>query len=322
MILQSLKLLIMGLNANSTKLLFAARNSGVGFQRVLTLGRQFLDCPPRVMKDLARRYGFTEKECAWVDQRPDRYADPLFHMLGAEQVSALDYSNYEGADIIHDLNTPLPGNLHGQFDVVLDGGALEHVFDFPTAIRNCMNLVRVGGRLIHLTPINNYCGHGFYQFSPELFFRILSEANGYQVEACVAWEEALDALFYEIRDPAQIGQRIELINCYPALMMVQAKKIAESREWCPPQQSDYTQLWTAVQKKRADSRRRGPGWSRGFRQAILGWVYMRFPYGSRALNYLHRWLHAHRHSMRQKPGFEPLGRLKSPAPVRVNQAPT
>ena len=66
----------------------------------------------------------------------------------------------------------------GQFDVVYDGGTLEHVFNFPVALRNAMELLRPGGRLFTIhTCANNLCGHGFYQFSRELFYRTLSQGK-------------------------------------------------------------------------------------------------------------------------------------------------
>ena len=61
--------------------------------------------------------------------------------------------------------------------MVIDGGLLEHVFDFPTAIRNCMRMVRQGGHLILNLPVNNFPGHGFYRFSPELVFRVPGAAR-------------------------------------------------------------------------------------------------------------------------------------------------
>jgi SAM-dependent methyltransferase len=91
------------------------------------------------------------------------YADPLFEALGATQVDALDNSDFEGAKFIHDFSEPIPSEWKEQFDVVFDGGTLEHVFNFPAALRNAMELLRPGGRLFIHTCANNLCGHGFYQ---------------------------------------------------------------------------------------------------------------------------------------------------------------
>ena len=65
------------------------------------------------------------------------------------------------------MNTPIYGSLKNRFSALLDAGTIEHVFNFPQAIRNCMEMVKVGGHFIQVTVANNFIGHGFYQFSPE-----------------------------------------------------------------------------------------------------------------------------------------------------------
>ena len=78
----------------------------------------------------------------------------------------MDASDYEGCSIVHDLNNPLPEHLVGRYSLVLDSGTLEHVFDFPTALRNSLAAVRTGGHFVTIAPGNNQFGHGFYQFGP------------------------------------------------------------------------------------------------------------------------------------------------------------
>ena len=89
----------------------------------------------------------------------------------------MDFSAYEGAAILHDLNEPVGDELKEKFTFVLDGGTLEHIFNFPVAITGAMEMVAVGGHLAIVTGGNNFFGHGFYQFSPELFFRAFNLEN-------------------------------------------------------------------------------------------------------------------------------------------------
>ena len=70
-------------------------------------------------------------------------------------------------------------HLKNKYTLVIDGGCLEHIFNFPVAIKNCMEMLQEGGHFIGITPANNLMGHGFYQFSPELYFRIFSKENGF-----------------------------------------------------------------------------------------------------------------------------------------------
>jgi hypothetical protein len=85
-------------------------------------------------------------------------------------VVTLDNSAYEGAAIVIDLNAPLPDALKNRFTAVIDGGCLEHIFNFPQAIKNSMEMLSIGGHFLGITPANNFCGHGFYQFSPGALF--------------------------------------------------------------------------------------------------------------------------------------------------------
>jgi hypothetical protein len=44
-----------------------------------------------------------------------------------------------------------------------------------------MDLLKVGGTFVASTPANYFMGHGFYQFSPELFFRLFCPENGFRL---------------------------------------------------------------------------------------------------------------------------------------------
>lgn len=69
----------------------------------------------------------------------------LFNMLGFSAVSAMDISDYEGAGILHDLNRPVPKELYSKFDLIYDGGTMEHVYDAPMVMENIGNMLNVGG---------------------------------------------------------------------------------------------------------------------------------------------------------------------------------
>lgn len=74
----------------------------------------------------------------------------VFRALGIESIRALDVSDYEDAEIVHDLNEPLPPHLHGCADFVVDGSTLDNVFDPAMCLRNMAALLRPGGRLVTL----------------------------------------------------------------------------------------------------------------------------------------------------------------------------
>jgi SAM-dependent methyltransferase len=174
------------------------------------------------------------------------HAEPFFKALGATTVNSLDATSYEGADRLHDLNQPIPADWRETCDVVFDGGSLEHVFQFPTALLNCLQLVRPGGRFIAYTPANNYFGHGFYQFSPELWWRTLGDATGFQIEKMVAVEFGWRVRMFEVNDPERVGGRISLMNRAYVLLCICARKIGPTPDtFGPVMQSDYSATWEA-----------------------------------------------------------------------------
>jgi hypothetical protein len=181
------------------------------------------------------------------------YADRLWkELLGAGAVEVLDYSDYEGAGIVHDMNTPIPETLHQRFDAVIEAGSLEHIFNFPVAIRNLMLMTKVGGSVFLTTLANNFCGHGFYQFSPEVMYRIFDPENGFEkpnivlLEAGSPWVEMTPLRSaHVVMDPSVVRSRIGLQSKRPVMMMVQAKRISAIAPFrTTPQQSDYVSAWT------------------------------------------------------------------------------
>src|SRR5665213_2499788 len=176
----------MGIDLNTAQLLIKAHKSGLKFGRMATLGRQGLHTNRPALISVLRASGYElSKDCIRKLLDPTtEYSEDFFSLFGVKEIVTIDVSDYEGAQIVHDMNRPIPGSLVSSFDLVLDGGTLEHIFDFPTTLRNATLMVRPNGQFISITAANNLCGHGFYQFSPELFYRFLCPRNGYSMESC------------------------------------------------------------------------------------------------------------------------------------------
>ena len=266
----------MALDLNSVKLLLWAKNLGVSFERILTLGRQNLYCSRAKLKCALRDFGIPATpeqidRCFQHEVFHPVFADEFLRLLGAQNPVSVDQSDFEGATLLHDLNDPFPEQLHGQFDLVLDGGTLEHIFDYPKALRNCMELVRIGGHLVTITPSSGHTGHGFYQFSPELFFRVFSADNGFALRKIVFFDvRKEESTFYEVNDPYATGQRGELRTGTALLLFVLAEKIANVPVFANrPQQSDYAADWAAHQKKKTVDEAAVPsGWWRQLRMKV------------------------------------------------------
>lgn len=239
----------MGIEQNSARLLVFAKRQGASFERSAMLGRQQLLLSERQMQRAFRMFG----EEISMDEIKDgllkdksRYAEPFFRRLGAETVDSFDNSDFEQATHLHDFNQPIPDELKNRYTVLFDGGCIEHVFNFPVAIKNCMEMLQVGGHFISSTPANNLFGHGFYQFSPELLYRVFSKENGFEVTAMIAAEDFKRPKWYAVKDPDVVRSRVILSNSMPVYLHVIAKKIAEVPIFSKsPQQSDYVARWIA-----------------------------------------------------------------------------
>ena len=241
----------MGLDINAVRFLIAAHQRGVRYQDVLMLGRQDLNVYPKKMVQELSRHGFPCE--AFRSGDSVRYAEPVFQALGATRVRSMDASSFEGAEFVHDLNLPIGPELQEKFDLVYDGGTLEHIFNFPQALKNCMEMVRVGGHLMLHTITNNWCGHGFYQFSPELFFQAFSAPNGFAVERMVAHIVGPYGRWFEVSDPEKIRQRVEVVNTLPLHIWVEARRVELKPVFATaPHQSDYTPRWNPTTKPEVD----------------------------------------------------------------------
>jgi hypothetical protein len=273
----------MGLTFHDTRRLLEARSAGASFENTLTVGRLNLFLHPSELKALRSLYAkhFSGNGNPPLEgYRFGDYSDKLWvEFLNAKHVETLDYSDYEGASFTHDMNLPVPEHLHNKFDAVVDAGSLEHIFNFPTAIRNLMLMAKPGGNIFVTTVANNLCGHGLYQFSPELMYRIFSEENGFEAPRVVLLEAVYPSVelrpmigAYRVMDPAQAGDRVMLQNRNPVMIMVDAKKIRHVMPFeRPPQQSDYTVIWNSpAAAKRSGVKKIFDCLPRRFQQDIRG----------------------------------------------------
>jgi hypothetical protein len=254
----------MGIEVQTVKLLLLARQAGVDFGDALTIGRQDMLISPEDMASAFARFGETlsAQDAELLSGRRDRFSDALFRRLGARSVDALDISGFEGATLIHDLNRPLPEDMAGRFSVVFDGGTLEHVFHCTTALASYMALPRMGGHLLIAVPANNEMGHGFYQFSPEFFFRTLTPENGYRLCGLFLVPMFADADWLRARDPATAGRRVGFnAPRKPSYLFVIAQRVERAPAFAQtPQQSDYSAEWATGVARETGGHGIGQGW--------------------------------------------------------------
>ena len=251
----------MAINAISAELLMLCRTLQPDAGSFLMLGRQWLRLVPEEASALQARHGLHLEDLADAKRSDSVYAEPLLERLKFQQVESLDATAYQGAGLVHDLNTPLPLEHHAKFDWVFDGGSLEHVFDFPTAIRNITALLKTGGLFITMTPANNWMGHGFYQFSPELFYRAFCAEHGFRTRFAALVAHGPPPVFHALRDPAKTGHRAQINPPGRMSLLFVAEKLSATASIKEVQQSDYSARWKDGREKPATSSaaRKAPG---------------------------------------------------------------
>jgi hypothetical protein len=239
----------MGLEPVGIKLLLYGKKLGVDFTKTAMIGRQQLCLSREELQRLLAemRLPATEEQLAKIVEKKHCYAEEFFRHLGAAEVESFDVSDYEKATHLVDLNQPIPEEFKERYSLVIDAGSLEHVFNFPTAMRNCMEMIREGGYYIGITPANNFFGHGFYQFSPELFYTIFTAANGFELTKMVVFEDVPKGHCYEVRSPEAVGGRVTMTSTIGVYLFVIARRTSIRPIFRqPPQQSDYVAVWEGI----------------------------------------------------------------------------
>lgn len=233
----------MGLTKNMISLLLSSkRKHELDLGDLLMIGRQNLHLNEEALQEALQHFNLSSFKSS--NKLYNAYAEEVLKHLGANKTHSLDASNYENATLIHDMNTPIATNLENSYDTVLDSGTLEHVFNFPVAISNCMKLTKTGGHFIGIYPCNNFFGHGFYQFSSELFYRTLNQDNGFLIKDVVIFVDEANTKFYNVPDTSEEYHRINFTNAKPVLIYVIAQKLKDVPKLfeTSPLQMDYVSL--------------------------------------------------------------------------------
>jgi len=249
----------MGITATSLKfLLFCKKEFDVDFSITATLGRQDVakGCGDKTMLDLIKKY-VSADSCVIKDVYINaKYCEPLLNQLGAELIESFDYSNYENATVLHDMNMPIPEQFKNKYSLLIDGGTTEHIFNIPIAYKNIMDMVKIGGYVVSMVPANNLCGHGFYQFSPEFFYSLFQIKNGFEIKAiaysCDDFGGMGNYALWAIPNPLELGRRVLINTSKDTLIYCCTKKISAVPELLTLQQSDYENVSWKKQSHETD----------------------------------------------------------------------
>lgn len=164
----------MGYSFNSLQKILDDKHIFAG-KKILTLGTLYPFLSTGEQKQLMRR---------GLDFRvsKEKFSKYLFvDFLGADCCHSIDVSDYQDADIICNLNNPIPDSYVSSYDVIVDAGTLEHLANLSTALSNIFALLRTNGIYYFGLPCNNWVDHGFFQFSPTFFHDMCTDNPGLEL---------------------------------------------------------------------------------------------------------------------------------------------
>lgn len=234
----------MGIGASVIQVIMRSLKSSDTKGGVLTLGRQCVKVTFEELNTIASKMNFTLHTVPNIEMsqcsKNSRFISDktLFEALGFSRLESIDYSDYEGASIVHDMNYEIDSSLHSQFDFIVDSGTTEHIYNIYQSHLNIHNLLKVGGVVIHHLPSNGAIDHGFYQFSPTLF-EDMYVMRGYEKITVLLHLKNNDKLFYYENN--QIGHYM----MKKAVYILACATKSEKSNIAIPQQGYYSRnRWT------------------------------------------------------------------------------
>lgn len=93
----------------------------------------------------------------------------FFDLFTDAKFNAVDVSAYEGANIVHDMCTPVPGELHGRFSFIFNGSCMDNLSNPGAFLVNTSRMLAPGGVVIHIEHGSRARG-AYLMYSPDYFF--------------------------------------------------------------------------------------------------------------------------------------------------------
>ncbi len=104
-----------------------------------------------------------------------------FSSIGFKDYKSIDINGaYESFQFDLNKNILETYNFDKKYDLVINNGTGEHVFNQYTLFLNFHNLTKVDGIMLNILPFIDWINHGFYNFNP-IFFADLAASNNYKI---------------------------------------------------------------------------------------------------------------------------------------------
>lgn len=169
------------------------------------IGRQQTTLTPHSVVELLHEEGLTVRHHAPHAEMDRRTSGARGHTITDASAlnyfadlrfKALDMSDYEGAEIVCNLNNPLPDELCGIADFMYEGSCLDNIFDPCAALVNMSRLLRPHGRIVIMDHGSDYNGP-YLKFTAEWFYNYYLLNRFSDVRVYHAW-------FNRLSDPWEL----------------------------------------------------------------------------------------------------------------------
>ena len=160
---------------------------------ILDIGSQcLLHAAPESIRAFVEKHGRIAEQAALEKEinrisyfswpRPGERTSYLSELL---DLTILDYTSYDICPAIKtqifDMNEDVVSAKHRDyFDIVLNFGTTEHIFNQANSFRVMHDALRVGGIFFHQVPSVGYNDHGFFCYH-NCFFENLAKSNDYEI---------------------------------------------------------------------------------------------------------------------------------------------
>lgn len=157
-------------------------------------GRQTISISPAGIESIFKRNNLVHPQVRTEIDTETRHENEtitdksFINYFGQNKLNIVDVSDYEGANIIADLNDPVSEELQNKFDFIYTGGCHDNVFSPAELLKNCSRMLKPGGRAIHFESFGGLIGAYTY-LTPEWFYSFYAINNYSDCKVYVCHQE-------------------------------------------------------------------------------------------------------------------------------------
>ena len=141
--------------------------NGVFLENLINQNNSLKSLQKSSLLDLSKKNNFNTKD--------------YFSSIGFKDYKSIDINGaYESFQFDLNKNILETYNFDKKYDLVINNGTGEHVFNQYTLFLNFHNLTKVDGIMLNILPFIDWINHGFYNFNP-IFFADLAASNNYKI---------------------------------------------------------------------------------------------------------------------------------------------